>query len=179
MAVSLDHSSASSFAACQGLDSMEIESFEKIEGLVDSLKELNEGINWQEESEIIERKYIRKARALIFDVALVDQEIAGYVVVEKKTKEDGSILAHMSYLAVSKKHQSKGIGSILFRSAAKKLKRLSIKTLKLECKDRLVPFYKKVASQEKLKFSLKADEPVPDVEGDYWSKIKISFNSKD
>jgi len=157
---------------------MEIESFEKIEGLVDSLKELNEGLNWQEESEIIERKYIRKAKAIIFDVAIVDQEIAGYVVVEKKTKDDGSILAHMPYLAVSKKHQSKGIGSILLRSSVKKLNAVGIETLKLECKDRLVPFYKKVALEEKFKFSLKADEPVLDEEGDYWSKIEIRFNSK-
>ena len=79
-------------------------------------------------------------------VAVLDSKVVGAatILIEQKFIRNGGKVGHIEDVAVSKKHQGKGIGLVLVKELVQYAKKKGCYKTILDCSDELIPFYEKI-----------------------------------
>jgi ribosomal protein S18 acetylase RimI-like enzyme len=88
-----------------------------------------------------------KARDLL--LAEEDEALIGFVCIKKDAeipenmKKKGEKFSHLAWIAVSKKHRYKGVGSKLLKASERYAKKFLSNSIELGCAKTKIPFYEK------------------------------------
>lgn len=119
-------------------------------GFLETLKNLTEVGNLSKKQlENIFNK-IKKQNSHVFIAVTDNGQIIGTLtlLLEQKFTHNGSLAGHIEELVTRKEFENIGVASSLIKEAIKKAKQAKCYKIVLDCKDELIPFYKRFGFKE-------------------------------